>query len=712
MDSEVLYSKEHHDQKYNNESTPNYQSGFNRTQDLGKPMLSTRDDVNGRRSPRAVPSSDARVRWAMLASLAGVREDKEVLKGSAKGIEIDRGLTPSWSNPPKSPSNPSDTQERGRSKAPPVGFPIPIRSRPASIHERKKSNSRFSVTSSDHHFESTVSDPMSIEHYLKNLAKDPLIDNRGLRDGLQTLILGPENETQLEGISERTPYPAKTNENTIITDARTTPGLAASENVNEAAHLRSVRENDQRQTPDIEHEDDNTIDLQASDAFEKNSNRGKTVTNDEEPSFSNGPKLIQCGNSEHNMAQSRSNTEQRPYRRNDFRQPTSKSEKVMQENGQRGVLRPQQNTPSHLPRSPVAPRDRPASHEHRSSPSSYSNDKPGHRVAKSDPLGARIEERNTHQVEARTPETIEPPQDKASSNCAKSHLSDSKSPFVHKSAARERTQPSSNASTDPTRAHIGYTQPLPPTPQTPSLRSVQVQAREFFNYGDQQFQQRPEESFHTGSTQQIEHVSHCTMINGQHTNAVPVKGTLSSPPSAHYFAKGSTYESTTTASALKHHRSDLPEPSSPQNYSQLQSKTNQKSNLPPINQNVTSTPPPVTQQPLPFHTPNLPTPTSPITSSENKNSTTHLQAMLNTFNERNQASIDAANGSPGFMNQMISLLCKMAQDALPEIERRLAANAQASRQSQRKRNKQESEMEEESEAEEESEDNEEDKTWE
>ena len=62
--------------------------------------------------------------------------------------------------------------------------------------------------------------------------------------------------------------------------------------------------------------------------------------------------------------------------------------------------------------------------------------------------------------------------------------------------------------------------------------------------------------------------------------------------------------------------------------------------------------------------------------------------------------------------EMISLLCKMAQDALPEIERRLAANAQASRQSQRKRNKQESEMEEESEAEEKSEDNEEDKTWE
>ncbi|KAK0517256.1 hypothetical protein JMJ35_000411 [Cladonia borealis] len=50
------------------------------------------------------------------------------------------------------------------------------------------------------------------------------------------------------------------------------------------------------------------------------------------------------------------------------------------------------------------------------------------------------------------------------------------------------------------------------------------------------------------------------------------------------------------------------------------------------------------------------------------------QQMLNMFKARSQASIDAAGACPGFMDQMIQSLCKMGQDAMPEIERRLAAN--------------------------------------
>ncbi|CAF9906858.1 hypothetical protein IMSHALPRED_005374 [Imshaugia aleurites] len=55
------------------------------------------------------------------------------------------------------------------------------------------------------------------------------------------------------------------------------------------------------------------------------------------------------------------------------------------------------------------------------------------------------------------------------------------------------------------------------------------------------------------------------------------------------------------------------------------------------------------------------------------------QSMLNMFKARADAAIEASGDRPSFTDhlliEMIQLLCKMGQDAMPEIERRLAQNA-------------------------------------
>ncbi|KAF6225397.1 hypothetical protein HO173_012726 [Letharia columbiana] len=60
--------------------------------------------------------------------------------------------------------------------------------------------------------------------------------------------------------------------------------------------------------------------------------------------------------------------------------------------------------------------------------------------------------------------------------------------------------------------------------------------------------------------------------------------------------------------------------------------------------------------------------------AEESHSISGPQSMLNMFKARADAAIEASGDYPSFTDQMVQLLCKMAQDAMPEIERRLAQN--------------------------------------
>ena len=170
----------------------------------GSSKISSRQSSDGRHSPSPVPSSEARVRWAMLASLAGVK-DKEHSSGSpypAVRAHDDRGRTLPISQREQS-RRLSRSQEPQRQKETPLSPPIPILSRPGSVHARNLSDSRFKAQPSQDDCEGSTSNPTSIEQYLKGLRNDPNIDDRGLRDGLKSLILGSGDENRATSHPER-----------------------------------------------------------------------------------------------------------------------------------------------------------------------------------------------------------------------------------------------------------------------------------------------------------------------------------------------------------------------------------------------------------------------------------------------------------------------------------------------------------------------------
>ncbi|KAG8528777.1 uncharacterized protein KY384_006465 [Bacidia gigantensis] len=63
-------------------------------------------------------------------------------------------------------------------------------------------------------------------------------------------------------------------------------------------------------------------------------------------------------------------------------------------------------------------------------------------------------------------------------------------------------------------------------------------------------------------------------------------------------------------------------------------------------------------------------------SGHSANPKTQLEGYLEAMKQQTQAYVGTSDGSPGFLEQMLQLLFRMAEDSLPEIQRRLDQNGQ------------------------------------
>ena len=186
-----------------------------------------KETPNDQARPSSVPSSDARVRWAMMASLAGVRKSSTSGESPDPYVKLDHeGEQPS-SSTQENRNRLSNSHESKRPKTIPLGPHIPIRSQSGSIHKRKSSDIHTTASLQEKP-DALISNPASIEQYLKNIRNDPNIDDRGLRDGLQSLMLGSGDNNPRNFISQDSKTPTESKKLTRTPDAKTSSELNAS----------------------------------------------------------------------------------------------------------------------------------------------------------------------------------------------------------------------------------------------------------------------------------------------------------------------------------------------------------------------------------------------------------------------------------------------------------------------------------------------------
>ena len=164
--------------------------GSHNHENLGDTTLWPRKNPNDQSRPSPVPSSDARVRWAMMASLAGVRKSSTSEGSPNPDVRLSHGGRQPSSGIQEDRNHMSKSHESKRPKTTLLGPHIPIRSQSGSMHERKSSDVRAKPSFLQEKPDTLLNNPTSIEQYLKNISNDPNIDDRGLRDGLQSLMLG------------------------------------------------------------------------------------------------------------------------------------------------------------------------------------------------------------------------------------------------------------------------------------------------------------------------------------------------------------------------------------------------------------------------------------------------------------------------------------------------------------------------------------------
>ena len=182
-----------------------------------------RETPNGQGRPSPVPSSDARVRWAMMASLAGVRKSSTPGGSPKPDVGLSHEGEQTCPGIQENRNRLSNSHESKRLKTGSVGPHIPIRSQSGSIHERKSSDGRANANISQEKPDTLISNPTSIEQYLKTIRNDPNIDDRGLRDGLQSLMLGSGDSNQGKSISQDSKTPKESKMIAHAPDAKTWP---------------------------------------------------------------------------------------------------------------------------------------------------------------------------------------------------------------------------------------------------------------------------------------------------------------------------------------------------------------------------------------------------------------------------------------------------------------------------------------------------------
>lgn len=186
-----------------------------------------KETPNDQARPSPVPSSDARVRWAMMASLAGVRKSSTSEESPNPDVKLSHeGEQPS-SSTQENRNRLSNSHESKRPKTISLRPHIPIRSQSGPIHERKSSDIRANASLQEKP-DTLISNPTSIEQYLKNIRNDPNIDDRGLRDGLQSLMLGSGDSNPGKFISQDSKTPTESKKLTRTPDAITSSESNAS----------------------------------------------------------------------------------------------------------------------------------------------------------------------------------------------------------------------------------------------------------------------------------------------------------------------------------------------------------------------------------------------------------------------------------------------------------------------------------------------------
>ena len=205
--------------------------GSHNHENFGDTTLWPNINPNDQSRPSPVPSSDARVRWAMMASLAGVRKDSSTSEGSPNpDVRLSHGVRQPSISIQEDRNHMSKSHESKRPKATLLGPHIPIRSQSGSMHERKSSDVRAKASLLQEKPDTLLSNPTSIEQYLKNISNDPNIDDRGLRDGLQSLMLGSGdgNGKLGESISGDSKNPTENKKTARTPDAKKTSESNAS----------------------------------------------------------------------------------------------------------------------------------------------------------------------------------------------------------------------------------------------------------------------------------------------------------------------------------------------------------------------------------------------------------------------------------------------------------------------------------------------------
>ena len=191
------------------------------TKTFGDTTFWPKKTPNDQDRPSPVPSTDARVRWAMMASLAGVRKSGNSGDSPNPDVKLSHGgeQPPSTKNAQNRISN-SHESKRPRPRS--LGPHIPVRSQSESMHERKSPNIRANASRPQERPDTLISNPTSIEQYLKNISNDPNIDDRGFRDGLQSLMPGSVDGNLGESILGSAKTPTESNKIRRTPDAKTT----------------------------------------------------------------------------------------------------------------------------------------------------------------------------------------------------------------------------------------------------------------------------------------------------------------------------------------------------------------------------------------------------------------------------------------------------------------------------------------------------------
>ncbi|KAL8789030.1 MAG: hypothetical protein Q9195_006996 [Heterodermia aff. obscurata] len=740
--------------------------GSHNTGNLGNTVLWPRETPNEQGRPSPVPSSEARVRWAMMASLAGVRKGDTTGGSPNPDVKLNHEKEPRSSSTQKNQNRLSNSHEPKRPKSTPLGPHIPIRSHSGSTHRRKSSEISANASLLQEKPDNSINNPTSIEQYLNNIRNDPNIDDRGLRDGLQFLMLGSGDGHLGKLVSEDPKTPTESQRITRTPDAKT-----MSKSIASPALTSRVR-------PGHDKPDSNAKTLKmpvtpvlSSDSYfpnpvhqqERPPIHSPSPNDSGKPSSLNRSATPNTSGHEKDVRQSKPSAHLQDYLdENTNRQHHIGPESVPYEVHHQSSARPQHN-PNQISATPLA--------------QGHANIQPKSRLTPPD--NATRHEKKTDSLQRRAKDK---PQDVQLSQTSIPSLPQTFSPNLvtpQSTASQPSLTPvpaklqhfnlNDSPATVPATSSYASVQPLPTPPQTPgpggapSLRktaSIQEKTYPSHPLGERS-SNNPVPLINSGSVDSAadsdtsrtqnketdlpnmqlkkdtktiasslhEPVEQPKMLQPPFSspNSLPNNETNRQSPAAVLRAQVTQEREQKRQTQQQAIPSELKAPRSSAKIQSdiLQQEAPKSSNAPkqaytPPKPSKASENPHQSSQIPQIVSNNVraehsPSPAAAVRAQvaqeraarleaqaesqqyqkQNSSPSTNPpisgpQAMLNLVKDKAKASVAAAAGNPGFIDQMILLLCKMAQDAMPEIERRLAEN---SRNSQRARHDEESDIE-------------------